>query len=339
MITKRQSVLMTDKEFEFLTKFEALEFISKVSEIQAVWERNKTPIMVYQSEADIMQVVEYNVVKVPHELIGKADKFIEFCHKNGFECGEYKTGEIFDTKYERCFLCEIAKHKGFKNLKLYNQFVEKTVDCIIYESPKFYVTLELGALKKGYLMIVPKEHILSVAQFPIEFMPEYQEVCEDIEKILLKAFNGKMVSFMEHGSGPSGKTSHKKSIVHAHTHVVVDFKLKPKYQKMVKMVPCEDIHEAKDVHYFSYQEGSKGQLMISKDPRVYVQRQFPRQIMAEELGYAPEQYNWRKVDFIENIDATLFHIYKELANIDDERIKSRTREFVNGFHLRLNDNS
>ena len=47
---------------------------------------------------------------------------------------------------------------------------------------------------------------------------------EDVE-LLLKGTFGKSipVTFWEHGSGPSGLTSHKKSIVHAHLHVIIDF--------------------------------------------------------------------------------------------------------------------
>lgn len=337
MITKRRSVLTISTREDFFSKFEALEYISSIAEIENVWEKNKTPILI-DSMNKCWQISGYNVLEIPKDL-AKVEKICEFtswCHKNGFECGEYCTGEIYDTKADRCFLCEIANHRGFANLLSYNMHVDKSVDCIIYESPNFYVVPELGALKQGYLMIVPKQHYLSVAQFPDgDYMLEYQEVCEDVERILRKSFNiNGTVTFMEHGSGPSGKTSHKKSIVHAHTHVVIDFKLKQKYKDMVKLMPCNDITQAKEVHYFSYQEGSKGQLMLSKDPCVYIQRQFPRQVMAEELGFAPEQYNWRKNEFKEVTDATLFHIHKALKEIEDEKILKRSEGFIKGFAKR-----
>ena len=235
MITKKRVVLeTTNKGNDFFERFEAIEIIERLSQIQDVWSRNKTPMLSKESVAKL-SITSYQLVEVPEEIIGDIEAFTDFCHNNGFECGEYRTGVIYDTKEEPCIFCQMAKYKGFSNLEKYNQFVEKPVDCIIYESPSFYVVPELGALKQGFLMIVPKEHILSVAQFPEELMPEYLEVCKDVEEILLKAFNGKSVAFMEHGSGPSGKTSHKKSIVHAHTHVVVDFELKEKYVKTFQM--------------------------------------------------------------------------------------------------------
>ena len=103
---------------------------------------------------------------------------------------------------------------------------------------------------------------------------------------------------------------------------------------MVQLVPCENITEAKGARYFSYQEGSKGQLLICKDPNVYVQRQFPRQVMAEELELAPDQYNWRWYEFDEVTDATLFHLYQYLKDVTGGRICERTRGFVEGFPKR-----
>lgn len=338
MITKKRVVLeTTNKGNDFFERFEAIEIIERLSQIQDVWSRNKTPMLSKESVAKL-SITSYQLVEVPEEIIGDIEAFTDFCHNNGFECGEYRSGVIYDTNEEPCIFCQMAKYKGFFNLENYNQFVEKPVDCIIYESPSFYVVPELGALKQGFLMIVPKEHILSVAQFPEELMPEYLEVCKDVEEILLKAFNGKSVAFMEHGSGPSGKTSHKKSIVHAHTHVVVDFELKEKYQRMVQMKKCENISDASDVHYFSYQQSTDGQLMIAMNPEVYVQRQFPRQVMAEELGLAPDQYNWRWYEFDEITDATLFHLNKMLRREKSGRIFERTRDFVKGFSRRERKN-
>lgn len=336
MITKERVVLTTksEKDLLFLQRFEALKHIKNPSEILVVWKNNKTPVMV-DNQFSPLDIISYQLIEIPAELLGNIQAFTDWCHHHEFECGEYRTGEVYDTKLERCFLCELARHKGFESLDKYNRFVEKPVDCIVYESTNFYVVPELGALKQGYLMIVPKRHILSVAQFPEELMPEYYEVCKDVEEMLLRAFNGKVVAFMEHGSGPSGKTSHKKSIVHAHTHVVVDWRLQKKYQEMVQMSVCCDISVAKHVHYFSYQEGADGDLLVSMDPEVYVQRQFPRQVMAEELELAPDQYNWRWYEFDEITDATLFRLNKMLRKEPKgTRIWTRTQDFVKGFSQR-----
>lgn len=345
MITKKRVLLVVTNSnaLNYFTHFEAISKIDSVKEIESVWRKNKTPIcyqhVLEEENTQIPESVE-EILDVEYErFLDNAEEFIGYCHENGFESGEYRTGKIYDTSTERCFLCELANLRGMQNsLAYYNEHVEKPVDCIIYQSRLFYVVSELGAIKPGYLMIVPKQHILSVAQFPEGFMPEYQQVCADVETILKGAYGkDKMVVFFEHGSGPSGMTSHKKSIVHAHTHVVVDFKIEQKYIDMVQMKPIDDISVAKDTHYFSYQETSCGQLMIAMDPEVYVQRQYPRQIMAEELGLAPGQYNWRNVEFAENVKAQLYNIYRYLVSDDEslnKRILKRTEGFVKGYVAR-----
>ena len=342
MITRRYVLLVVSNkpQLEFCERFEALLPITelKAEIISEVWRKNKIPVILKKQATDIdCNIIP--VVELPDKIWTREkesiEEFEDFCHMNLFECGEYRTGLQYDTAKERCFLCELANHKGMlAPLSDYNEHIEDEVDCIIYESPRFYIVPELGSILPGYLMIVPKNHYLSVAQMPTTLMNEYRQVCEDIEWILNQVYE-KEVTFFEHGSGPSGLTSHKKSIVHAHTHLVAGFKLAYKYQNMVQLKPIDDIATAKENHYFSYQEGTTGQLMICMDPEVYVQRQFPRQVMAEELGLAPGQYNWRNVKFSENVKATLYRVHKFLKTQNvPARIRERTIGFVEGYERR-----
>lgn len=333
MITRNKVLLITKSTAvaKFVRSFEAVEEINDVSQVSQVWENNKTPVILGAAN------VNCPAIYLPEEGFVDDKAFIEFSHENGFECGEMITGIKYDSNQERCILCELASLKGMPTtMETYNRVVDKEVDCIIYSSPHFYVTSELGALKQGYLMIVPKQHILSVAQFYPALMIEYNQVCKDLEYVLKGAYpEASGVTFMEHGSAPGGITSHKKSIVHAHTHVVTDFQLSDHHKRMVKLTPIDDISLASETHYFSYQEGSDGQLMICMDNNVYVQRQFPRQVMAEDLKLAPGQYNWRKVGFEENVHATLFHVFNYLKNAElPKRIADRTRGFVLGYAKR-----
>ena len=341
MITDKRALLLTNSKhvLEFVKNFEAIKVIESVKEIRDTWSKNKTPIClkaIYDEEqVELPEGIDI-ILWAGEDFLGEVDAFTRFCYENGFECGEYRTGKVYNTHKERCFLCELAHLKGMPNsLAYYNEHVENPVDCIIYESRLFYVVSELGAIKPGYLMIVPKQHILSVAQFPEGFMSEYHQVCADVETILKGAYGqDKTVVFFEHGSGPSGMTSHPKSIVHAHTHVVVGFQIAPKYLEQVQMKKIEDISEAKEVHYFSYQESAYGDLLVCMDPEVYVQRQYPRQIMAKEYGLAPGQYNWRNVAFSENVAAQLYNIYLYLSSGDEtgnERIGTRTEGVVKGY--------
>lgn len=336
MITTNRVILTTTNKLnlDIFLKHEAITLIKTHEEAVKVFRNNKTPILFLNND-DSLDVSHLKVPDLSGDLIEISEQFIDFCHENGIESGEYISGVKFNSNSERCVLCELASCKGMNgDLAFYNKNVEKPVDCIIYDSRFFYVVPELGALKQGFLMIVPKSHYLSVAQYPAQVLKEYQEVCEDIESILLSAFNAKLVTFFEHGSAPDGITSHKKSIVHAHTHVVTDFHMDKIYQDMVRLKPIDDITDAKNTYYFSYQEGSHGNLKISMDSDVYVQRQYPRQVLAEHLGLAPGQYNWRKAAFDEISTATVYRLYSYLKNLPSGRISDRTHDFVEGYSMR-----
>ena len=201
MITRNKVLLITKSTAvaKFVRSFEAVEEINDVSQVSRVWENNKTPVILGAAN------VNCPAIYLPEEGFVDDKAFIEFSHENGFECGEMITGIKYDSNQERCILCELASLKGMPTtMETYNRVVDKEVDCIIYSSPHFYVTSELGALKQGYLMIVPKQHILSVAQFYPALMIEYNQVCKDLEYVLKGAYpEASGVTFMEHGSGPS----------------------------------------------------------------------------------------------------------------------------------------
>ena len=340
MITKKRVVLLANGVEVADLRYEAIEIIADTGEIQSVWKRNKTPLFIKeQTKKNVLkQLEEYEVVEVPEFIFG-AENFISFCHSNGFECGEPIKDKKFDTSKERCFLCGIANHMDIKGpLYLYNQKTKRESDCIIYESSNFFVKIELGCLTPGMVMINPKRHILSAAQIPDEYYEEYLQVMRDTE-FLLKAIYGedKPVIFFEHGSAPSGISSHKRSIVHAHTHVAIGIKFDQKYIDMVSLKPVEDIRAFSKVKYLSYQEGTTGQLYVCADPEVYVQRQYPRQVIGEILGIDNRLTNWRVEPFEQNMTATHRAFCKFLSENQQflsPRIVKATEGFVKGYLLR-----
>ena len=340
MITKNHFLLIANEEqVKVLVNFEAITFCNNPSmlDVLDVWSNNKTPVCL---ESESQYAFGLPMLQVPN-ITDLKSNFRRWAFERGFESGEYISGLKYDTRTETCVLCSIGNHQGLsRSTSVYNQHVEREVDCIIYESDNFFVTSEYGALLPGYLMIVPKEHdYFSVAQFPLELFPEYHEVCEDVEELLKRSFNTELVVFFEHGSSPSGMSSHQKSIVHAHTHVLAGHKIRSLYLEDVKARKCDNIAEAKNVHYFSYQEGSNGQLWIADNPDVYVQRQYPRQIIAEELGLTPGLYNWRNHAFSENTHITLYKIFHYLVGGSvSKRIAERCSSFIKGYPKRDSSN-
>jgi diadenosine tetraphosphate (Ap4A) HIT family hydrolase len=340
MITKKRIVLLANGVEVTDLRYEAIEIIADIGEIERVWKNNKTPLFLKEQmkKNDFKKLDEYEVVEVPEFIFG-AENFISFCHSNGFECGEPIKDKKFDTSKERCFLCGIANHMNIKGpLYMYNQRTKRESDCIIYESANFFVKIELGCLTPGMVMINPKMHVLSAAQIPDEQFEEYLQVMKDTE-FLLKEIYGRdePVMFFEHGSAPSGISSHERSIVHAHTHVAIGVRFDQKYIDMVSLKPVEDIRAFDKVKYLSYQEGTTGQLYVCADPEVYVQRQYPRQVIGEILGIDNDKTNWRKEPFELNITKTHRDFYQFLSEYQqflNSRIVKATEGFVKGYLLR-----
>ena len=77
MITKRKVVLEVTQK-AFFERFEAIEEVERLSQIQEVWERNKTPMI--SKENMTTSIVDYDIIKVQEDLIGDKDAFIYFCH-------------------------------------------------------------------------------------------------------------------------------------------------------------------------------------------------------------------------------------------------------------------
>lgn len=339
MLTTKKVVLVLHEEHIEDIRYEAIEIITDVSDVERVWRCNKTPAIEEKNAREVM--ARYPYITVPEFIFGPED-FISFCHSCGFECGEFCTGKKIDTSKERCFLCAVGHHQDRDGNKLtplfvYNQNTPRINDIIMYESENFFVKIEYGCLKKGMVMICPKEHILSAARIPDSQMAEYEQVMEDVEFLLKAVYGDEPVIFFEHGSAPSGFSSHERSIVHAHTHVAWGVKFDQRYLDMVCLERVNHVKELSETKYFSYQEGAKGQLWAVSDPNVYVQRQYPRQVIGMMLGIPNEKTNWRKEAFMDNIIGTFEDFYRFLkanGGFLCERIKDATDGFVKGYEMR-----
>lgn len=337
MLTKKRCVLVIKgykpETARKIFNFEGIEIVHDPREIELTWSYNKTPMM-HEDDLDDYTRKEYFCIDVPRYHIIDPEDFITFCHRLGIECGEYVFNRKIDTSKEHCFLCNISNHGGTRSATEFNRTIDKLSDTIMYESENYYVKIELGCMTTGMLMICPKKHYLSAAQIPQKNYEEYKEVMRHTEWLLKAIYGDKPVIFFEHGSAPSGMSSHKRSIVHAHTHVAWGVPFDRKYLEAVcvRPVKCESI--SKNSKYFSYQEGADGQLYLVNNPRVYIQRQYPRQVIGEMLGIPNELTNWRKESFMENVIQTFEDFYKFLTENADsipETIRTRTMCFVEGY--------
>lgn len=332
MITVNRVLLVASGAVLERLNFEAIKPIVEISEIETVWNQNKTPIILrefFEEEKDHLSK-SVPVLYVPNEIKEDND-FIMFCHGHAFECGEVVKGQKFDTSKDECFLCQIGQHT--EPTAVFNATTPIRSDIIIYESENFYLKIELGCLIPGMVMINPKTHDFSMARINPNWADECSEVMHDTEFLLKRTFGeSKPVIFFEHGSAPTGFSSHEKSIVHAHLHVAIGCEFDQKYIDMVQLRPVSNIRTLYRSKYMSYQVGASGQLLAVNDPNVYVQRQYPRQVIGLMRGIPNEFTNWRVKPFWENIDLT-FHMILNSLRKDKypDRIIERTRGFVEGY--------
>ncbi len=338
MITRKKAVIIisgtkANEVMPILRNHEALVEISNGGEILTIWKRNKTPIVNeanflkvcnnYEGAVFVFNTEEQEIFEINQEQI--TDKITRFCYQHKIEPGEFKVKNTANNSAAGCLFCDITTHPGMSTFE--HNLKCDFVDMIVYESQNFVVVPGLGPLAPGYLMIMTKDHYLSLAQIPKNLMEEYLEVEKDIESILKDMYN-EDVGFYEHGTGPNGAVG-LKSIVHMHVHVMLGNELKSEYREMLDMKKIADVTLAKEESYFSYKWTSNGEMWIVWDPEVYIQRQFHRQVFAEERGLAKDQFNWRKTAFSDLTKTNVWQLYQYLKdNNTDARINARTKAFV-----------
>lgn len=95
----------------------------------------------------------------------------------------------------------------------------KIENTIIEETDNFFVIPAIGSLVDGYILVITKKHLNSMANIIPENYDEYNELLLKYREIFKKIYNKYPITF-EHGT-PILNSNHKaNSIVHAHTHIV-----------------------------------------------------------------------------------------------------------------------
>ena len=157
--------------------------------------------------------------------------YLEYWMKEYFEINyKYSTAKRYKETF-KVLKGEIGKYKlSYITPFLLNQSLLKIAQkCktkeglnsrIVATTKKFVIMPMVGPLVPGYLLIVPKDHYLSIARLPKEQVEELKIIKEELKKVF-KQYYGKSV-FYEHGalscSAKGGCCSG-----HAHLHIVDEF--------------------------------------------------------------------------------------------------------------------
>lgn len=186
-----------------------------------------------------------------------------------------------------CIFCKLDKNK--------------IVNTIIEETKNFIIMPAEGALVEGYLMLVSKKHIYSMAELNGIEKEEYLSIIEKYRNIFFKNYN-KFPIIFEHSTSIKNKSS--SSVSHAHTHIVnhnfmneQDIIDKLKLYKINKKFDLEK----NDKPYIFY-INQEGEFFITYDFKPV--SQLMRRYISKDLGI-DNKYNWREYPFTENIIKTI----------------------------------
>ena len=187
----------------------------------------------------------------------------------------------------------------------------KRENTILEETTYFYVIPAVGSLVVGYVLILCKRHIYSMAELNNKEQKEYENLIEKYRNIFKNIYKKYPIVF-EHGSPNIENKTKANSIDHAHTHIVnYQYKNEEKIIKNLNFNPIGELTQlTKKQNYILYINLNKVIYMTTNFPSI---SQLMRLVMAKELKIE-SKYKWQKETFKENIEQTIIDITTSLTN-------------------------
>lgn len=187
----------------------------------------------------------------------------------------------------------------------------KRENTILEETTYFYVIPAVGSLVVGYVLILCKRHIYSMAELNNKEQKEYENLIEKYRNIFKNIYKKYPIVF-EHGSPNIENKTKANSIDHAHTHIVnYQYKNEEKIIKSLNFNPIGELTQlTKKQNYILYINPNKVIYMTTNFPSI---SQLMRLVMAKELKIE-SKYKWEKETFKENIEQTIIDITTSLTN-------------------------
>lgn len=202
----------------------------------------------------------------------------------------------------------------------------------VYQSENFFVLTTIGQFINGALLIIPFEHVMSIGEIDQNLIEEFQNVLEDVEYLLKLTYHCPSVLVWENGSGSCGVGKAKDSVVHAHVHVYPSQYTSESIQDVsgfpFETISLSELPKYKEHSYLLMRTPDYSKWKINNNPRLYIPRQYVRQLVAEEHGVADDEgWNWRTHPYCEKMYETVEQIkaaIEENMNILPERVKRNT---------------
>ncbi len=320
--------------------FKAIEFVDgKLSEerMNDIFLKNKS-IVICNDIPEIYsmfpsQVIKINVTETDNNEGNNINvtgnnivrKFMAIANKYNIDIGDHiQNNKSLISEEHECVFCMLMEGQPIHEQEY------------IYESENYLVIPGSGAFYNGYLMVIPKKHILSFSELNSIELEELFTVIEDIKLILSRMYN-KDILFWENGSGQIESGKAKNSIVHAHGHFMpinsdYDILKEATYHGVpLEHIEVKDFNKYKDNSYLFIINPVDNNLYIKTSNEHYIPRQFVRQLLCEDLIGDNQFWDWRIYPFWNQVEDNGKEFLKYVReNFKDlpKRIQLRTAKFI-----------
>lgn len=194
----------------------------------------------------------------------------------------------------------------------YNKIGKKIgrVSRILLETDNWYVIPTIGSLTAGYVLLVNKQHYLSLANVDRKSYLEMLDLKMSVESVLLRQLNMPCLIF-EHGT-PSPLLTGANSVEHVHIHILPFHR--PIWSEIFSVMPRANFEIVNDYEslYTIWQNVPTNSYLLFQDidRKIYYipnARNMPSQLfrrcLAPHLGM--KSWDWRSEDYLDNIIRTI----------------------------------
>ncbi len=191
--------------------------------------------------------------------------------------------------------------------------VGKQIGCasrILCETDNWYAIPTVGSLTVGYVLLVCKQHYLSLANMDKKMFCEMLSLKRSVESVLFKRLGLHCLTF-EHGT-PNPCSNGANSVDHVHVHVLPF--MRPIWQDIMPDIPKTDFEVVDNYHdlYTSWQKKRPDSYLLFQDINQIIYyisdahdmpSQLFRRCLAPHLGV--ECWDWRSENYSNNIIQTI----------------------------------
>ncbi len=324
LFKKADAIICTSVSKELEKLAITIPVFSHQNEIKYLKGKHQDPIFIFNGIAEEIEriLIKYEIkkkpkeVKIQHEKI--ASKFEKV--KESLKVEEYEVGK------EDCKVCVFLQSE---------EYVHKNRN--IFETKNFVVQASVGALLPGYLVILPKRHVVSIARLNKEEQLEFKVLMKSVRE-LLKAIYGVEPILWENGMKNTEANKIINLRLHATIHMCpIEIDIYNELRKIgfdLEFCEYEDISKYADTQYV-FVLNNKGDTQILDTQDLFFSIHTIRKLICGKINLPEEAWDMRKFKFYENIDYTRKHISEILNFYGAEKYFS---EILGKYEFTINSN-